>query len=181
MKKTILLIVLLSTLVMATETRTIDMKMGDSIQLENKNITLINFDDDDEKIIVCVNNFKDIISDEKRVNDVFIDIKSFNQNSVRLKIEVDCNLDNCECDESCSNDKCFSQKECRIDKDCDDNNKFTKDQCINNSCINEYSNIDQGAQDITIKPEKTNYTPFILFGIPIIILLAIVIYLAIKK
>lgn len=181
MKKIILLIILLSTLAISTETRTIDMKIGDSIKLENKNITLVNFDDDDEKIIICVNNLKYIISDEKRVNDVFIDIKSFNDNSVRLKIEVDCNLDNCECDKSCLNDKCFSQKKCRVDRDCNDNNKFTKDQCVNNSCINEYSNIDQGTQNITIKQEKTNYNLFLLLGIPIIILLAIIIYLAIKK
>lgn len=178
MKKLLLFLILLSALAIA-EDKTIDMKINDNIQIENKNITLIDFNKDDKKAVICINNIKGIVSDEKTVNNVFIDIVSFKEDSIRIRMEAVCE-ENCECDSSCSNNQCFTEKECILDINCNDNNKFTTDKCINNKCVNERILENKGTQDITISSQN-NSNLFILFSIPILILIFIILYLAIKN
>lgn len=178
MNKILLLIILLSTLVNAN-TEIVNMKKGDSILLEGKNITLINLDNEDDKVVICINNVKSIVSDEKTTNEVIIDVKSVKDDYARIGFEVIC--DDCICDESCLNNDCFSQKECIYNTECNDFNILTKDSCINNKCVNEIiETIDLGTQDITIKSKKSSYSIPILI-LPITILLLIIIYLTMKR
>ena len=104
-----LFIILISTLVYATS-EVIDLKIGDSFLIVDKNITLINIDDKDDKVILCINNVKVIVNRnlDKTVNDVIISVRSIDENSTRVKFERKCKK--CVCDDSCLNNLCFPTK-----------------------------------------------------------------------
>ncbi len=159
MLRYILLLILLSSLASAT-TETIDLKVGDSFLIRDKNITLINADDDDEKIVVCVNNIKSIVNidENKWVNNVYFDIKNVDKNIARIKIERDCK--NCICDNSCNNDLCF-------DKESLNENLETKEE------------IKEDNKEILIRKEITQ-ADYRLSLIGIFIILAVIIFLILR-
>jgi hypothetical protein len=123
------------------KTETVELKEGESFEIKDKNLTLIKFDPEDDKVIVCVNNEKAIVSDriDKSVNGVTIHIKSVKNNYARLELTRRCTSSKCSCEkteEDCSNVECFH--ECNSDDDCDDKDETTNDFCRGSprKCIN---------------------------------------------
>jgi len=100
---------------------------GQSIEFNGKKLTLLNLDFENEKVIVCVNGERTILSKRKTktVNDAILDLREVTMNKAEIRMWVNC--PKCECDESCDNSICFD--ECYEDKDCDDGNDLTEDKC----------------------------------------------------
>jgi len=134
MRKTIVLVIILILVVSFVSARSyppdtdrFDLEEGQSAQLNGKKITLMNLDYDNERVIVCVNGEKTILSQSrtKTINGAILDLRQVYLNRAEIKMWVDC--PNCECDESCDNSVCFD--ECFRDRDCDDGNDLTEDKC----------------------------------------------------
>ena len=64
MKKYLVFGLFFMVLLVLAKTETVEMKEGESFEIKDKNVTLIKFDPEDDKIIVCVNNEKAIVSEE---------------------------------------------------------------------------------------------------------------------
>ena len=83
------------------KSETVILDKGDSFVIENVNVTLIDYNKKKEKLLVCVDNQRAILSDDKRINSVYFEIKSFRDNGVRIQLETDCDdcaiSDNSEC------------------------------------------------------------------------------------
>ncbi len=108
MKKGVILLLVLLCLVSIAFAKTEyhTFSIGESFVFDDKLITLLGIDDDDEKALVCVNNMKAIIGEnEKTVNDVVLDGRDFTDDDVELRIEYDCKS-TCNCDDDCQKETC---------------------------------------------------------------------------
>ncbi|MAH07561.1 hypothetical protein CMI38_04915 [Candidatus Pacearchaeota archaeon] len=118
----VLLILVLLLPIGEAKTKTFTFQRDGSEVIEDINVTLLDFDKKENKVIVCVNNKKGIISNDKKINGVYFEIKKYEGETVKMSLEVECNecviRDNLEC-----------YDECRINSDCDDNDKETLDSC----------------------------------------------------
>ena len=96
----------------------------DSIVLENQNITLISYNEKDDKVILCVNGVKSIAEkgNDKLINNVIVKIKDVRKEYVKLELESNCS--NCQIED---NSPCINL--CYVNSDCDDNNENTIDKC----------------------------------------------------
>lgn len=166
MKKVLFLFTLLVSiqLVSAAVTETINLKKDESFIIEGINVTLLDLNEKEDKVKICVNSRKAIVSNEKTINKVTIEIKYVKENYARLKLRAKC--DDCVCDtEECSNIACYNK--CEMDNDCNDHNENTIDTCSGfpKKCM--YSPIEQKKEEIpsntttdipqnaTIKKEET--------------------------
>ena len=165
------MIILMSSLVSAT-TETINLDIGESFVIRDKNVTLVNINEDDEKVIVCVNNEKAIVEDnegEKLVNGVYVEVKSVDRNDARLEIERDCEYNDCECESDCNNNLCFAQKEEIIQE----TQKVEEIKTIEN-------NVNENEEILVIKntqPQSNN--GLLILGI--VFLLVIITFIIIKR
>lgn len=84
----------------------VDLSRWESFEFQGKNITILNLNEDDDKAIICVNNVKTIVSDEKEKNieHVSIDLRHVNNGVASLRLDGTCRK--CECDENCANELC---------------------------------------------------------------------------
>ena len=99
-----LLLFLLSIKLATADTERITLTNGESFLFDGKNITLI--DSSEDSVIICVNKVK-IISDEKTVNGVIIDLINSDEGQAELRLDFECR-DDCGCDlNECNNDICF--------------------------------------------------------------------------
>lgn len=89
----------------SARTKTLILDRGDSYVFEDVNITMIDFNKKRDKVLVCVDNERAIISDEKRVGWVYFEIKSFRDDGVKLTLDADC--DDCVVSD---NSECFTAK-----------------------------------------------------------------------
>lgn len=105
--------------VIFAKTQTVTLDKGESFVIENINVTLIDYDKGDEKLLVCVNDQRAILSDDKRVDNVYFEIKSFKSNGVKIVLEADC--DDCEISD---NSECFSKAEVKTEVVVEDGNDF---------------------------------------------------------
>lgn len=128
MKKVLILIVLLATLVSA-RTEKITLERYESFRINDKNVTLLNLDKSNDKIVVCVNNVQGIVSKEKLVNGAMIDLRSVSKDKATLSIEVNSQGD---CTGECDNSLCL---ECIENSDCNDHNEATTDSCVYDKCV----------------------------------------------
>lgn len=104
----------------------IALEKGQSTDFNGKRVTLLNLDFENERVVVCINGEKMILSDKtKKVNGATLDLRKVTMNKAEIRIWVDC--PGCECDNTCDNSVCFD--ECYKDKDCDDGNDLTEDTC----------------------------------------------------
>ena len=100
------IVLLLSAQLSLAKTQTIKLDKGQSTVIEGINVTLMDFVKKDKKALVCVNDEKAIISDDKRVNGVYFEVSSFKRgDGVKFVLDADCD----DCIES-DNSKCFSKK-----------------------------------------------------------------------
>lgn len=105
----ILMIVLLLAIVVHAKKETNTFSVGESYIFDDKNITVIQIDDDKDKVVVCVNNAKGIVDESKQINDVYFTIKSASGNSAKIDMTYTCNDDDNDCvcrGIECSNDRC---------------------------------------------------------------------------
>ncbi|MBI2508397.1 hypothetical protein HYV89_05605 [Candidatus Woesearchaeota archaeon] len=72
------------------KTKTVMLDRGDSYVMENVNITMIDYNKKKDKIFVCVDNERAIITDGKRVGWVYLEIRSFRDEGVKLTLDADC-------------------------------------------------------------------------------------------
>lgn len=164
------MLILFSSIVNAT-TETIDLGIGENFVILDKNVTLTAVNDDEEKIIVCVNNQKVIIEDneEKLVNGVYIEVERVNSGNARLKIERDCK--DCECDENCNNELCIQPSKEEVFNDADEINEDV------NIGTNEIQNDDP----IIIRGSKDQQRNNLILGIGIVILIIIILMFIMLK
>src|SRR3989344_1604497 len=82
----------------------ISLLINQSYTKDGRNITLLDINKD--KILVCVNNEKGIVSKDKleTVNDVSIDIKNIYTDRIRAELKVYCT--DCKCNSDCNNTLC---------------------------------------------------------------------------
>ncbi len=125
MKKAILLLILVMIPVALARTEEVELKQGESYSFDGRNITLMKLDKSDDRVVICVNNKKEIVSDNKYVSGVNIDLKWVRDNSAKFEFRFS------ECEE-CNygiwdNLDCFD--ECNLDIDCNDNDENTIDEC----------------------------------------------------
>jgi|TARA_Y100000310_G_scaffold9719_2_gene10450 LPXTG-motif cell wall-anchored protein len=163
---------LMSSLVSAT-TETINLDIGESFVIRDKNITLVNINEDDEKVVVCVNNKRAIVEDnegEKLVNGVYVEVKSVDREDARLKIERDCDDNDCECESDCSNNLCVTKKE------------GTTQETQNIEEIKDIKdNINQEDEEIIVIRNTQSQSNNGLLILGIFILLVIIIFIIIKR
>jgi hypothetical protein len=111
MKKGIYLIILLMLIpLVIAKTEYVDLEKGQSYRASDSNITLLSVNSEKDKIILCVNNNKYILSEEssRNLKNLIIDLKDiYNDNKIRLKLESTCS--NCICKEDCSNVDCYEK------------------------------------------------------------------------
>lgn len=156
MKKTSLLLLILLVIPLAVAlTETHFFFVGDSFEVSGKNVTLIAIGENDEEdvLVVCINNQKGIVNDNQEFNGVEFNFETIMDNYAELKLKFPSSGT---CDESCSNDLCFSEYQqtqeeptvndeteeitesgCSINTECNDNNENTLDKCIENICVYE--------------------------------------------
>jgi len=134
MKKAILLLILVMMPVALARTEEVELKQGESYSFDGRNITLMKLDKSDERVVICVNNKKEIVSENKYIEGINIDLKWVKEDSAKFEFRFS------ECEEcnyrSWDNLDCFD--ECSVDLDCDDSNENTVDRCDGKprKCIN---------------------------------------------
>jgi len=127
-------------------TKTVILDRGDSYIMENINLTLIDYRKRDDKILVCVDDERAIISDEKRVGEIYFEIRSFRDDGVKLTLDADC--DDCIVSD---NSDCFIAKNSTLmllTEEIKDSEENTSDENIK-IIVNENS--------VDKKPVKSEY------------------------
>tara|TARA_Y100000034_G_C6789575_1_gene353446 strand:+ start:384 stop:935 length:552 start_codon:yes stop_codon:yes gene_type:complete len=117
------ILLLASTIDARSITETI--KVGESIVIEDQNVTVMDTETKGDKVLLCVNGVKSIVSDEKdrTVNNVFVSVSRVKEFEARLKLES-------RCDECTLNNNVACYDECSQDSDCNDDDEKTQDSCI---------------------------------------------------
>ncbi|MEK6936937.1 MAG: hypothetical protein AABW58_02600 [Nanoarchaeota archaeon] len=85
----------------------VNLEVSESYYSDGRNVTLLGIDKDNGKALVCVNNERAILSKDrqKTVNEVSLLVKRISKEDIRLDVKVYC--EDCECDDSCLNDRCI--------------------------------------------------------------------------
>lgn len=115
-------------------TAEVELKQGESYSFDGRNITLINANKLGKNVIICVNNKKEIVSDNKYIQGINVDLKWIKEGSAKFEFRYtkceDCDFGN--------NDNLDCFDECSLNKDCDDNNENTVDECKDRpkKCVN---------------------------------------------
>ena len=148
---------------------TVEFEVEDSYLIKDKNVTLLDINYDEDKVILCINNQKSIFSDDKDkyFNNMQIDVKSINDDKAKIRIERSCS--NCVCDDSCKNDLCVVTKE---DKE------VLKETTEKDTSIPKETQESNEKEIIIVsqKPaQQNNSLPLILFLILAIILIFLVV------
>ena len=146
----IFLVIFLATV--EAKTLTENLKVGNSVIIEDQRISLLNLDKKDDKVVLCINDVKTIVSKarDRTVNNVRVEVKSVTLDQARLKLESVCK--NCILSD---NDICINQ--CNTNSDCDDTNDSTIDKCtrIPKECV--YTDIPEAPkQELKEEPKEIN-------------------------
>ncbi len=129
MKKSLIFVILLILPLVLAKTDTFQMQKGDSQLFYGKNITLLNFNEEEDSIIICINNKIKIVTDNALVNGVSVDIRRVTPEFAEFRVDYRCSGRECDCDASCSNELCIPRDQCSNDSDCNDNDETTLDKC----------------------------------------------------
>ncbi len=169
------------------DTATDTLLLGESVQILDRNITLVSIGDD--RALFCVNNVRKIVDDQRVINEVEIDIKELKGESAKFDLQYTCTGD-CICDDDCKNDRCIFQDQsslndsleeqeekinlgCVNDVECSDGNVCTTNSCISGTC--QYASIPNcGVQEIESKFPILPIVAGSLFGL---LFLLVIIYL----
>jgi len=104
----ILFFILLSSVFVSA--RSINLLVGSSYTIEDKNVTLMRVYE--SKALICVNSVKSIVEEDKirKVNSVNIELRSTNGNIAAFDFEYSCKGD-CVCGKDCENISCDKESE----------------------------------------------------------------------
>jgi len=167
MKKGIVLFLLMISFVFALTTD-IELRKFESYEFKGKNITLLNLNADDDKVIVCVNNFKTIVSDRKTVNGLVVDLKNIKDDVVSFELENGCR-ENCICDDSCDNNRCGIirkvQDKSGVGSDSEKNNE--NNDVVTGSTVK--TDLYSKKEDSVSEVKNINFFTFILIDIVVIL------------
>ncbi|MDD5178188.1 MAG: hypothetical protein PHT54_02810 [Candidatus Nanoarchaeia archaeon] len=161
----VILLILVPLVVAKTEY--IDLEKDQSYRVSDSNITLLSVNSENDKIILCVNNNKYILSEEssRNLKNLIIDLKDiYNNDKVRLKLESSCS--NCICKEDCSNIDCYGKTAEEVKEEPQEEQPETEEK-----------KIEVEVKGYKPKIEESNGN---LFIIPTIIMLIIIIVTAIS-
>lgn len=98
----------------------LDLYLNQSYEGFGKNITLLNVDTKEDKAVICINQQKFIISNDRSIDNILLEIGSFKKDFVRMDISDGC--DRCKCETNCDNSVCFDI--CDEDSDCETRRNF---------------------------------------------------------
>ena len=122
------------------KSKTVILNKGDSYIIEDINVTMMDYKKKEDKIFVCVDNERSIVKDEKRVGLVYIEIKSFRADGVKLTLDAKC--------EDCvvgDNSKCFPIKP--IAENSEGKNESWEEDVLNETNVNK-DQVDVGGAKI---------------------------------
>lgn len=85
----------------------VNLNLNESYSDDGRNITLLGIDNKRDKVLICVNNERAILSKErqKTVKDVSLFVKKVADDEIRVVVKVYC--EECECDNTCLNTECI--------------------------------------------------------------------------
>ncbi len=111
MKQYLLILVILIFLILPVSAARINLMEGESYYKDGRNVTLLGIDNKRDKVLVCVNNERAILSRErqKTVKDVGLLVKSVSTEQARIDVKVYC--EDCECNGNCLNTECIKAGE----------------------------------------------------------------------
>ena len=156
---------------MEAASKDITLGIGESVLFQDKNITLAATSAD--SFILCINNEKYLLNDDKTIDSVLYDVKTSNLEKVRIELRADGSREKCE---DCSNEQCYLNYvvECNANSDCVDEDICTQDRCFNGKCqfteiegckeILEQQNVSSQNSEPVVQPpvvEKTEEEPVV--------------------
>ena len=113
MKKLSILIVFLIILSSLATAKTLEKELSnnENVEVPGYNITLLTISANKNSIVACINNEKYIINKESRKEFENLKIEPIRiyEDYTRLKVTYSCEA--CTCNQSCSNNLCFSKKD----------------------------------------------------------------------
>ncbi|MBS3171386.1 hypothetical protein J4449_02110 [Candidatus Woesearchaeota archaeon] len=111
MKQYLLFLVILIFLILPVNAARVNLIEGENYYTDGRNITVLGIDNKRDKVLVCINNERAILSKErqKTVNDVSLLVKTVSDEKIRIDIKVYC--EDCECNENCLNTECIKAGE----------------------------------------------------------------------
>ena len=88
-----------------------ELSNNENIEVPGYNITLLSISANKKSIVACINNEKYIINKESRkeIENLKIEPIRIHEDYIRLKVTYSCEA--CTCNQSCSNNLCFSKKD----------------------------------------------------------------------
>lgn len=88
-----------------------ELSNNENMEVPGYNITLLSISANKKSIVTCINNEKYIINKESRkeIENLKIEPIRIYEDYTRLKVTYSC--ETCTCNQSCSNDLCFSKKD----------------------------------------------------------------------
>ena len=103
------------------KSKTVILDRGDSLVMEGINITLMDYNKKKDKVLVCVDNSRYIIKDERRAGRVYFEIRSFRDDGVKIILDADCDdctvSDNSGCYAARNIDENITEEDVEIESD----------------------------------------------------------------
>ena len=124
----------------SAKSKTVILNKGDSYIIEDINVTMMDYKKKEDKVYVCVDNTRAIVKDEKRVGLVYLEIKSFRIDGVKLTLDAKC--------EDCvvgDNSGCFPLK--NITENSEEKNESWEEDVLNETNVNK-DQVDVGGAKI---------------------------------
>ena len=126
MKKAVFWLITLILLVIPVKAETITQEMNilDTVVIDNQTVTLLDLETKKDKIVVCVNNEKNIVAKNKPkiVNNVRFEVRKVDNNIAKIKMKS--KFKKCVAKD---NKECLHK--CNTDTDCDNEDGTTIDEC----------------------------------------------------
>jgi hypothetical protein len=140
-----------------------ELKIGESITLGGRNVTLMDLEAKGDKIIVCVNGEKSIIpSIGKTVNKVFIEPRRVTNTYAEIRLKT---TESDSCGIECSNIACFEKKVILIEESTTTTTTIKKEEIT--TTTTEKEAIPTGA--VVKEESKISVSYFIFLGLILII------------
>src|SRR3989344_7358337 len=95
MKKSLIFVIIIILPLVLAKTDTLQMQKGESQLFYGKNITLLNFNEEEDTIILCINNKIKIVTDSAVVNGVSVDIRRVAPEFAAFRVAYRCSGREC--------------------------------------------------------------------------------------
>ena len=168
----LILMVLLSVIFVEAKTDYATLEVNDSFLFRGKNITLLSINSFDNKVVICINNEKAIISEDRNVNTIGVHLRDVDSDKVKFRFDNPCKDKECECDDSCSNHLCTNPEK-------------NVELAVNITPAQEYNSTGENLEikkefEETILDKKSFHFSEVIFGL-LVFMILILISLSITK